>query len=114
MELKIQPELLVRRLHLSTLPMGSHYFRRVAASLLRAPSLSVISILTVALGVGAGTALFSVVKAVLLNPLPYPEAGRLAWVAEVNEGGRPMQVAQANFKDWQRENRSFAGLAAYG
>ena len=83
-------------------------------SLRRAPALSMVSILTVALGVGAGTALFSVVKAVLLDPLPFPDPGRLAWVAEVNESGHPMQVAQANLKDWQRENRSFTQMAAYG
>ena len=59
-------------------------FRHGARALLRVPSLTAISVLTVALGVGAGTSLFSVVKAVLLNPLPYPEPGRLAWIAEVN------------------------------
>ena len=90
------------------------FLRRATRSLRRAPVLSMISVLTVALGVGAGTSLFSVVKAVLLNPLPYPDPGRLAWIAEVNEGGRQMQAAQANFKDWQRENRSFSLLAAFG
>jgi putative ABC transport system permease protein len=90
------------------------FLRRATRSLRRAPMLSVISVLTVALGVGAGTSLFSVVKAVLLNPLPYPDPGRLAWIAEVNEAGRPMQVAQANFKDWQRENHSLSLLAAFG
>ena len=94
--------------------MAFAFFRRAVRSLLRAPALSLISILTVALGVGAGTALFSGVKVVLLNPLPYPNAGRLAWIGEVNEGGRPMNVAQANFKDWERQNRSFSQLAAFG
>ena len=89
-------------------------FYHLLRSLLRAPALSVVSILTVALGTGAGTALFSVVKAVVLNPLSYPEPGRLAWIAEVNEGGRQTQVAQANFEDWQRENRSFSYLASFG
>lgn len=73
-----------------------------------------ISIMTVALGVGAGTSLFSVVKAVLLNPLPYPDAGRLAWISEVNDLDRPMSVAQQNFRDWRNENRTFAALAAFG
>jgi putative ABC transport system permease protein len=82
-------------------------------SLRRVPSLTAISILTVALGVGAGTALFSVVKAVLLNPLPYADSGRLAWLAEVNDHGRPMQVAFQNFLDWRGENRSFRYLGAY-
>ena len=88
-------------------------FRRGARALLRVPSLTAISILTVALGVGAGTSLFSVVKAVLLNPLPYPEPDRLAWIAEVNDHGRQTQVAYRNFLDWRAQNHSFAKLAAY-
>ena len=71
------------------------------------------AVLIVALGVGAGTALFSVVKAVLLNPLPYRDAGRLAWLAEINDKGRPMAVAYQNFLDWQAASRSFASMAAY-
>jgi len=90
------------------------FVRRAVRSLVRARALSIISIVTIGLGVGAGTALFSVVKAVLLNPLPYPDPGSLAWIAEVNDGGRQIQVSQANFKDWQRENRSFSHLAAFG
>jgi len=91
-----------------------NFFRAEMRSLRRAPALSVISILTVALGVGAGTALFSVVKAVLLNPLPFPDPNRLAWAAEVAESGHQMQVPQANFKDWQNQNRSFSKMAAFG
>jgi putative ABC transport system permease protein len=89
-----------------------HEIRTGARGLARVPSLTAISILTVALGAGAGTALFSVVKGVLLNPLPYPDSDRLAWVAEVNNSGRPMQVAYQNFLDWQAQNRSFAAMAA--
>ena len=91
-----------------------NFFRSEMRSLRRAPALSVISILTVALGVGAGTALFSVVKAVLLNPLPFPDANRLDWIAEVAESGHQMQVSQANFKDWQNHHRSFSKVAAFG
>lgn len=69
--------------------------------------------LTVALGVGAGTALFSVVKAVLLNPLPYAEPGRIAWIAELNDAGRRTQVAYRNFLDWREQNHSFSALAGY-
>ena len=93
--------------------MAFREVRYALRSLVRVPSLTVISILTVALGVGAGTALFSVVKAVLLNPLPYPDSGRLAWVAEINERGRPMNVAYQNFLDWQSGNRSFQTMAGY-
>lgn len=94
--------------------MALDSFRRSLRSLRRAPALSLISILTVALGVGAGTALFSVVKAVLLNPLPYPQPSRLAWVSEVNDHGRPMNVPSANFEDWQRENHVFSVMTAFG
>ena len=88
--------------------------RHGARALLRVPSLTAISILTVALGVGASAALFSVVKAVLLNPLPYQEPGRVAWVAEVNDSGKQTQVALRNFLDWREQNHSFAVMAAYG
>lgn len=88
-------------------------FRQGARALLRAPSLTTISILTVALGVGAGTSLFSVVKAVLLNPLPYLDPGRLTWVAEVNEKGRQTQVAYRNFLDWREQSHSFTSMTAF-
>ena len=87
--------------------------RQAARALLRAPGLTTISILTVALGVGAATSLFSVVKAVLLNPLPYPNSGRLTWVAEVNKKGRQSQVAYRNFLDWREQSHSFTSIAAF-
>ena len=87
--------------------------RQGARALLRIPSLTTISILTVALGVGAGTSLFSVVKAVLLNPLPYPDPGRLTWMAEVNEKGRQTQVAYRNFLDWREQSHSFTSMTAF-
>ena len=93
--------------------MAFREIRHAARSLVRVPSLTAISILTVALGVGAGTALFSAVKAVLLNPLPYAAPGRLAWLTEVNDHGKPMQVSFQNFLDWRSANRSFAAMGAY-
>ena len=83
-------------------------------ALRRVPSLTAVSILTVALGVGAGVSLFSVVKAVLLNPLPYPQADRLAWIAERGGDGSAWPVAYPNFDDWNKQNRSFSALAAFG
>lgn len=59
------------------------------------------------------TALFTVVKAVLLNPLPYADPGRLAWLTEINEKGRSMQVAFQNFLDWRGTNRTFSLMGAY-
>jgi putative ABC transport system permease protein len=87
-----------------------HSFR----SLRRAPGLTAVSVLTVALGVGAGTALFSVVKAVLLNPLPYPAADRLVRVAEVIGTFTDNVVSYPDFDDWRRQNHSFSTMAAYG
>ncbi len=80
---------------------------------MRVPSLAAISILTVALGVGAGPSLFSVVKAVLINPLPYPEPDRLTWIAEVNDNGRQTQVAYRNFLDWREQSHSFLSMAVF-
>jgi predicted permease len=87
--------------------------RHGVRGLFRAPSTTAISVITVALGVGSGTALFSVMKAVLLNRLPYPDSSRLAWVAEVNDAGGPMAVAFQNFLDWRDQNRTFSAMAAY-
>lgn len=93
--------------------MAFQQLRQGVRSLARVPSLTAVSIATVALGVGAGTSLFSVVKAVLLNPLPYPDAEKLVWVAEVNDSGHAMQVALDNFNDWQRQQRSFSSITAF-
>jgi putative ABC transport system permease protein len=86
--------------------------RHSLRALRRAPGLTVGAILTVALGVGSGTALFSVVKAVLLNPLPYPQPDRLAWIAESSKS-RDRSVSYPDFEDFRRHNRSFSSMAAY-
>jgi len=88
--------------------------RHSLRSLRRAPGLTTVSVITVALGIGAGTSLFSVVKAVLLNPLPYPQAERIAWIEETTQTGDASPVAYGNFRDWAQQSRSFSALAAYG
>lgn len=84
--------------------------------LLRRPSFSVIAILTLALGVGANTAIFSVINAVLFRPLPYPNEDRLVMVQgtkadEPDNGIFNSAVSYLNFTDWQRESRSFEKMA---
>jgi hypothetical protein len=76
---------------------------------------AVIAIATLALGIGANTAIFSVVKAVLLQPLAYPEADRLVVVWERNTavGKQRDPVAPLNFEDWKSETSIFEDLAAY-
>jgi hypothetical protein len=73
--------------------------------LLKSPGFAVIAILTLALGVGADTALFSVVNGVLLNPLPYPHSGQLAAVYEKNAGMDRAPISYLNFLDWQRQTQ---------
>jgi predicted permease len=81
--------------------------------LLKNPGFTTIAIVTLALGIGANTALFSVVNGVLLNPLPYQEPERLvALYAKSKEFSRS-SISYPNFLDWQRENRSFTALAAF-
>ena len=91
---------------------------RFAARTLRAsPAYTLVAVLTLALGVGATTAIFSVVSAALLRPLPFPEGERIVLVGEVNPkagpGARAGTVSYPNFADWQRAGRSFESMALY-
>jgi putative ABC transport system permease protein len=71
-----------------------------------------IAIVTLALGIGANTAIFSVCNAVLFKPLPYAEPSRIVTLSERQRDGTLGNVAPANFVDWRDANRSFSGMAA--
>jgi predicted permease len=77
------------------------------------PGFAVVAALTLALGIGATTALFSVVNAVLLNPLPYWQPNRLLALYGRDATFTETSVSYPNFLDWVRGNRSFSALAAY-
>jgi hypothetical protein len=80
----------------------------------RAPVLAAVIILTLALGIGANTAIFSVVHAVLIEPLPYPAADRLLWMGESTRRSSGISVTWLNYRHWIEENHSFEGMAAFG
>jgi len=86
--------------------------RLVFRALRRSPGFFVVTALTLALGIGATTAIFSVVNGVLLAPLPYPHSDRIVELLQINPGGRlGHNIADPNFLDWRAQSHSFSGLA---
>ncbi|MGB7284257.1 MAG: ABC transporter permease [Candidatus Acidiferrum sp.] len=81
--------------------------------LCKSPGFTAIAILTLALGIGANTSLFSVVNGVLLNPLPYPHPDQVVSVAGWFPGYGESSASYLNFLDWVRLNHTFSSLAAY-
>src|SRR4029453_11778846 len=80
----------------------------------RQPGFTAIVVVTLALGIGANTAIFSVVNALLLRPLPFTEPEKLMEVWETNiKQGKKHDVSYPNFADWRDQNHSFQQIAAY-
>jgi len=79
----------------------------------RTPSFAVAVVSVLALGIGANTAIFSIVNAVLLRPLPFEEPERLVRIFTKTPGGRPFELSPGKFYDWQRDAQSFEGMAMY-
>jgi predicted permease len=77
------------------------------------PGFTAVAVLTLALGIGATTAIFSVVDGVLLRPLPYREPDRIMAVSEVTSKGAPSRLADPNFDDFRDQSRSFQAMAKY-
>src|SRR6476646_3930568 len=87
--------------------------RHAARGLWRSPGFSLAVILTLALGIGGNTAVFSVVDQLLLRPLPYPDGDQLVVVEEAVGANPHADVSPANWLDWQRESRTFRRFAAW-
>jgi putative ABC transport system permease protein len=83
----------------------------------KSPAFTVIALITLALGIGANTAIFSIVNAVLLRPLPFPESDRLMFLTSAFERQpgvvRPFAVSYPDFFDWRAQAKSFTGMASY-
>jgi putative ABC transport system permease protein len=86
-----------------------------ARMLLKRPGFTLIAVVTLALGIGANTAIFSIVDAVLLRPLPFREAGQLMMLGTVDarEGDGLRSISYPNFVDWRAQSGSFERLAAF-
>jgi putative ABC transport system permease protein len=82
-------------------------------SLAKRPGFTAIAVLTLALGIGASTAIFSVVDAVLLRPLPYPHAEQIVQLREVGSKGGQMRFTEPNYLDLRARNHSFDAMAQY-
>jgi len=79
----------------------------------QAPGVVLVAVLSLAIGIGANTAVFSVVSAVILNPLPYHESDRLVSLFQDRQNFHTASISYPNFLDWQRMNRSFTAIAAF-
>lgn len=84
-------------------------------SLMRRPALTIIAIITLAIGIGANSAIFSVVNALLIKPLPFPELERIVaiWETQPSRGVVRNEASMANFLDWRAQNQTFEQMGLY-
>src|SRR5947207_4280269 len=88
-------------------------FRYAVRSLVRQPTFTAVAILTLVLGIGANTAIFSVIKAVLLNSLPYHDPSQLVVLWEQNPNGSPDLVAPLTYADWKEQSHAIQSMVAF-
>ena len=86
-------------------------FKYALRTLAKTPGFTIIAVVTLALGIGGNTAIFSIVNAVLLNPLPFPHPEQLVALHESKPNFDRGSISYPNFLDWQKDNRTFSGMA---
>ncbi|HWW88507.1 MAG TPA: ABC transporter permease [Vicinamibacterales bacterium] len=86
--------------------------RQILRTLLRHPAFSAVVILTLALGIGANTAIFTVVNSVLLRPFPFPDADRLVMIVERAGSTPTVTTSWENYQDWRDQSRAYEGFGA--
>src|SRR5437868_6681868 len=87
--------------------------RYALRQLRRSPGFTAVAVITLALGIGAATAIFSVVYGVLLKPLPYSNPDRIMAIFEISDNGGRSRLADPNFDDFRDQNHSFEAMAKY-
>src|SRR6185503_19455494 len=87
--------------------------RYAARTLLKSPAFTVVAMITLALGIGANTAIFSVLNGVLLRPLPYPKSDDLVFLSERDQQMKRLFIAWPNYLDWRNQNQVFESMGAY-
>jgi predicted permease len=98
-----------RRVHmLETLLQDARYGLRIMR---KSPGFTLVAVLTLTLGIGANTAIFSVVNGVLLNPLPFPQPEQLVGLHESKANFARGSISYPNFRDWQKDNHTFSAMA---
>jgi predicted permease len=85
--------------------------RYALRQLCRSPGFSIVAVMTLAIGIGGNTAIFSIVNGVLLNPLPFPQPDRLVSLHESKPNFAEGSISYSNFLDWRKDNRSFSSMA---
>ena len=77
------------------------------------PGFTVLAVLMLAVGIGVNTAMFSVINAVLLQPLPFPEPDRIVWMNESGPEIKNRHLSYPNFVDWRQRNQAFESMALF-